>query len=159
MLGNTQLTAAPVLRVALEPYPVNPFHWHAILETENFYQFAEINTHAGLIESEAPRDVLYKPSDTPAVEAAKRTLLGRVYLDWGRWALLRDVGQLPEAGADPPQLPGGRTWTTVEFSDLRFDYSFRSSGRARSGSVLSGWAYIVDGREEAAEGMGSRVQK
>ena len=156
MLGNTQVTAAPVTRVALEPYPVNPFRWHAILETPNFYQFAEINTHTGLIESEAPRDVLYKPTDTAAVEAAKRTLLGQVYLDWGRWAVLRDVGQLPEVGADPPELPAGRTWTTVEFSDLRFDYSFRGSGRA---SALGGWAYIVDGREEAAEGMGSRAQK
>jgi inner membrane protein len=159
MLENTQVTASPVARVALEPYPVNPFRWHAILETRNFYQFAEINTRSGVIESDAPRDVLYKPSDTPAVEAAKVTSLGRVYLDWGRWAVLRDVGQLPEPGADPPQLPPGRTWTTVEFSDLRFDYAFRGSGQSSGSATLGGWVYIVDGREEAAEGMGSRVQK
>jgi inner membrane protein len=159
MLENTQLTSAPITRIALEPYPVNPFHWHAILETRNFYQFAEINTHTGSIESEAPRDVLYKPTDTAAVEAAKRTLLGQAYLDWGRWAVLRDVGQLPEPGADPPELPAGRTWTTVEFSDLRFDYAYRGSGRSGGPSPLGGWAYIVDGREEAGEGMGSRAQK
>jgi inner membrane protein len=157
MLENTQQTASPVIRLALEPYPVNPFRWHAILETQNFYQFAEINTHTGMIDSEAPRDVLYKPSDTPAVEAAKGTLLGRVYLDWGRWAVLRDVGQLPEPGADPPQLPPGRTWTTVEFSDLRYD--LRGSGQSGGSSLLGGWVYIVDGHEEAAEGMGNRVQK
>jgi inner membrane protein len=159
MLQNTQVTAAPVLRMAAEPYPVNPFRWHIILETPDYYQFAEVNTHAGSIDSEAPRDVLYKPTDTPAVEAAKRTLLGHVYLDWGRWAVLRDVGQLPVGNVDPPHLPPGRTWTTVEFSDLRFAYAFRGSDPSSRSSALGAWAYIIDGREEAAEGMGSRVQK
>ena len=156
MLNSTQVATAPVTRMAIEPYPVNPFRWHAILETPSYYQTAEIDTHIGSIDSEAPRDVLYKPTDTPAVEAAKRTLLGQVYLDWGTWAVVRDVGQYPEPGADPPQLPPGRTWTTVEFSDLRFANVFRGTGRA---SVLSGWTYIVDNRDEAAEGMGGRVQK
>ena len=159
MLENTQITSAPITRLAIEPFPVNPFRWHAILETQNYYQTAEINTHTGSIDSEAPRDVLYKPTDTPAVEAAKRTLLGHVYLDWGRWAVVREMGQYPVPGVDPPQLPPGRTWTTVEFSDLRFDYAFRGTGRSTGSGPLSGWVYIVDGHDEAAEGMGSRVQK
>jgi inner membrane protein len=103
--------------------------------------------------------MLYKPDDTPAIEAAKRTLVGRVYQDWGTWAVIRDVGQQPVAGVDPPQLPPGRTWTTVEFTDLRFAYAFIQRGRARPPAGLAGWAYIVDGREEAAEGMGGREQK
>ena len=159
MLNNTQVTADPIRRLTVDPYPVNPFRWHAILETQSYYQTAEINTHAGTIDSEAPRDVLYKPTDTPAVEAAKGTPLGKVYLDWGTWAVVRDVGQDPEPGADPPQLPPGRTWTTVEFSDLRFAYGFRGTGRATGSSLLSGWVYIVDNRDEAAEGMGNRVEK
>ena len=159
MLRNTQVTAAPITRLAVEPYPVNPFRWHAILETQNYYQTAEINTRVDSIDSEAPRDVLYKPTDTPAVEAAKRTPLGQAYLDWGTWAVVRDIGQYPEPGADPPQLPPGRTWTTVEFSDLRFAYSFRGSGDSSNNAPLGAWTYIVDGREEAAEGMGDRVQK
>jgi inner membrane protein len=159
MIQNTQVTTAPILRVAAEPYPVNPFRWHVILETAGYYQFAEINTRTGAIESEAPRDVLYKPTDTPAVEAAKRTLLGHVYLDWGRWAVLRDVGQLPVANIDPPHLPPGRTWTTVLFSDLRFAYAFRGSQSSSGSSPLGGWAYIIDGKEESAEGMGGREQK
>jgi inner membrane protein len=159
MLENAQITSAPVLRLAVEPYPVDPFRWHAILETQNFYQFAEVNTRTSAIDSEAPRDILYKPTDTPAVEVAKRTLLGHVYLDWGRWAVLRDVGQYPVPGIDPPQLPAGQTWTTVEFSDLRFAYAFRGSGSSNGSSLLGAWTYIIDGREEAAEGMGSREQK
>jgi inner membrane protein len=56
-------------------------------------------------------------------------------------------------------LPPGRTWTTIEFTDLRFAYAFIQRGQARPPAGLGGWAYIVDGREEAAEGMGGREQK
>ncbi|MGB7547635.1 MAG: metal-dependent hydrolase, partial [Terracidiphilus sp.] len=159
MLENTQITSAPVLRIAVEPYPVNPFRWHAIVETADFYQTAEINTRTGSIDSDPQRDVLWKPADTAAVEAAKRTFLGQVYLDWGTWAVVRDVGQEPIEGIDPPQLPPGQAWTTVEFSDLRFAYAFRGTGRASGPSPLSGWVYIVDGRDEAGEAMGGRAQK
>ena len=80
---------------------MNPFRWHAILETPDFYQTAEINTRTGSIDSDPHRDVLYKPTDTAAVEAAKRTELGKVYLDWGTWAVVRDVGQEPIPGPVP----------------------------------------------------------
>jgi len=105
MLENIQVTSAPVNRVALEPYPVNPYRWHAILETPDFYQTAEINTWTGEIVSEPLRDSIHKPTDTAAVEAAKRTPLGQVYLDWGIWAVVRDVGQEPVAAMNPPDLP------------------------------------------------------
>ncbi len=159
MIANTQVAAAPVVRVALEPYPVNLFRWHAILETAEFYQTAEVNTWTGSIVSDPHSDVMYKPRVTQAVEAAKQTLLGRVYLDWGRWAVVRDVGQEPVAGMKPPELPPGRTWTTVEFTDLRFAYSFPGEGQRLDRSPLAGWVYIVDGREDAGEAMGGREQK
>ncbi len=158
MLNNTQLTSEPVSRLALEPYPVNPFHWHAILETPDFYQTAEVDTHTDSIVSNSTRDVMFKPADTPAVEAAKRTLLGEVYLDWGTWAVVRDVGQEPVTGLDPPDLPPGRTWTTVEFSDLRFNYAFVPTSNSTHRATLGGWVYIVDGHEDAGEIMNGRVQ-
>ena len=159
MLENTQVTAEPARRVALEPYMVNPFRWHAIVETDNVYQTGEINTHTDEIVSDRQRDAIYKPEDTPAVEAAKQTELGRVYLDWGSWAVVRDIGQQPAPGMGPPDLPPGRRWTTVEFNDLRFNYSFMGTPATSGRSPLSGWVTIVDNRESAAEGMGSRVQK
>ncbi|MGB6727440.1 MAG: metal-dependent hydrolase [Terracidiphilus sp.] len=162
MLGKTQVTREPIIRIGLEPYPVNPYHWRAILETRDFYQTAEINTFNPdspvAITSDPVRDAMYKPADTPAVGAAKQTLLGRVYLDWGRWAVVRDVGPEPVPGVAPPNLPFNRKWTTVEFTDLRF--SDRLPGASRNAKPpLSGWVYIVDGHDEAAEGMGSREQK
>ena len=101
MSENAQIAAEPVLRMAMEPYPVNPFRWHAILETADYYQTAEIDTHTGSIESDPRRDVIFKPPVTAATEAAKRTLLGQVYLDWGTWAVVRDVGQEPVPGIGP----------------------------------------------------------
>ncbi len=158
LLDNLQVTSEPVKRVALEPYPVNPFRWHAVLETQDFYQTAEVNSRTGSIDSDAQNDAIFKPTDTPAVEVAKQTKLGKVYLDWGRWASVRDLGPVPVSGLDPPQLPGNRSWTTVQFTDLRFDYAFRGTGKASGTSPLSGFVYVVDGREEAGEVMNGREQ-
>jgi inner membrane protein len=148
MVENTQLTAAPVKRIAMEPYPVNPYRWHAILDTEDFFQTAEINTRTGSIDSDSRRDVLFKPPATAATEAAKQTLLGQVYLDWGTWAEVRDLGQVAR----------NQTWTTVEFTDLRFAYSFLGTGSATGRNPLGGWVYMVDGRDEAGTFMGGREQ-
>jgi inner membrane protein len=158
LIENTQVASEPVTRVALEPYPVNPYRWHAILETKDFYQTAEVNTWTDAIASEPERDVMYKPADTPAVEAAKQTPLGRVYLDWGTWAVVRDLGPEPVAGMSPPVLPPQRHWTTVGFSDLRFDYNVLPTLDTTARSPLSGWVYIVDGRDDAGEAMGGRQQ-
>jgi inner membrane protein len=159
MVENTQLASEPARRTALEPYPLNPFRWHAIVETADFYQTAEVNTLAGAVESDPGRDLLYKPADTPAVEAAKRTELGQVYLDWGSWAVVRDVGQFPVEGMEPPHVSANRTWTTVKFSDLRFSYSLMGRPGVAERSPLTGWVYIVDGRDDAGQAMGGREQR
>ena len=66
-------------------------------------------------------------------------------------------------------MPGGQRWTTVEFSDLRFAYSYTdlriagsSEGRLSEQlmeSPLSGWVYVVDGSEPAAMILGGQEQK
>jgi inner membrane protein len=159
LLNNTQITTEPTQRIGVEPYPVNPFRWHAILETPSFFQTAEINSRTGDIDSEPQTDQLFKPAVTPAVEAAKRTPLGQAYLDWGRWAVVRDLGPVPVPGVEPPRLPPGREWTTVQFTDLRFAYDFRGTGRSTPTAPLGGTVYIIDGREEAGQAMGGREQK
>ena len=159
LVANTQVASAPVTRVAMEPYPVNPFRWHAILETAEFYQTAEIDTLSGSIDSDAHRDLLYKPTDTAAVEAAKRTPLGQVYLDWGSWAVVRDMGQVSVPGLTPLQLTPNRPWTAVRFTDLRFAYSYLGSVKETGRTPLEGWVYIVDGREDAGEVMNGRAQR
>jgi inner membrane protein len=159
MIENTQLASEPVLRTIVEPYPVNLFRWHALLETRDFYQTAEIDTHTESIQSDPGHDVIYKPALTPAAEAAKQTNLGRVFLDWGTWAVVRDLGPVPVTGMDPPRLPPGQNWTTVEFTDLRFAYSFLPGRSGQQRSPLGGWVYIADGYEDAGEKLGTRVER
>ena len=159
LIRNNPITTDPVNRIAAEPYPWNPFHWHIIVETQNYYQFAEVDSRTGDIESDPQTDQMFKPPDTPAVEAAKQTLLGKVYLDWGRWAVVQDLGQVQVIGIDPPQLSPGRIWTTVEFTDLRFGYDFRGTGNTRPPGGLTGAAYIIDNREDGGIEMGGREQK
>ena len=159
MLNNSPISAEPALRIGAEPYRVNPFRWHAIVETADTFQTAEIDTRTGTMDSDARRDVLYKPADTPAVEAAKQTPLGRVYLDWGTWAVVREVGPEAAPGMEPPQLQPTRMWTTVEFTDLRFDYSSLAMGGTAGRPPLAGWVYIVDGREDAGEDWNGREQR
>jgi len=161
LVENTQIATAQVRRVGLEPYPINPFRWHAILETPDYFQTAEVNTRSGEIVSDPQTDVIFKPPSTAATEAAKRTLLGQVYLDWGTWAVVRDLGPMPAPGMAPPQVAPNRQWTTVEFDDLRFAYPFfgERMSRAAGRSPLGGWVYIVDGRDEAGEAMNGREQR
>lgn len=159
LVRNNPITTDPVDRIAVEPYPWNPFRWHVIVETQNYYQFAEVNTRTGDIESDPQTDQMRKPPETPAVRAAKQTELGKVYLDWGRWAVVQDIGQVQVIGIDPPKLPPGRTWTTVEFTDLRFGYDFRGTGNTRPPGGLTGAVYIVDNQDDAGEEMGGKEQK
>ena len=99
------------------------------------------------------------PQQTPAVEAARQSFRGRVDLNWGKWAVVRDVGQEPVPGMKPPKLPPGRQWTTVEFSDLRFRYSFLASRSEAGRSPLTGWVYVVDGHNVAGEAMDGEEQR
>ncbi|MFZ1085614.1 MAG: metal-dependent hydrolase [Terracidiphilus sp.] len=158
LLENAQIVTAPVKRVGLEPYPINPFRWHAIVETPEFYQTAEINTLTGEIVSDS-HAAIYKPPATAAIETAKATLLGQVFLDWGAWAVVRDAGPVVAPGLAPPQVAPGRKWTTIQFTDLRFDYLHEDADRNQHQSPLDGWVYIVDGREEAGEAMNGREQR
>lgn len=159
IMENAHLTDASIQRTAAEPYPGNPFRWHMIFETQDFYQTAEVNTRTGDVESDTNHDVLYKPPITAATEAAKKTELGCVYLDWGAWAVVRDAGPQAIPGVAPPQLAPGRAWTAVEFRDLRFGYNHLGAQASREHHVLAGWVYIVDGRDEAGTSLNGREQR
>ena len=169
LIEAAQVTPTPATRVAVEPYPINPWRWHAILETPTTWQTAEVDTSTGIVASDPRSDSLFKPPDTPSLEAAKRTQLGRVYLDWSQWPVVRDLGQQTIPGQPAPSFPPARKWSTVEFSDLRFAYNFLNTGMAGSSnhqlgptltqSRLAGWIYILDGHEEAGQFLDGREQK
>ena len=169
LVANSNFAPTPVKRISLEPYPAIPWRWHALLETGTTWQTAEVDTHTGVVVSDPQINVLYKPPATAATEVARRTRLGQVYLDWSQWPVVRDRGPQAIPGNPPPVLPPQRIWSAVEFNDLRFAYAYTHTAMnsnsqqsleqmlARSG--LSGWVYIIDGKEEAGQFMSGREQK
>jgi inner membrane protein len=145
-------TREPILRTAAEPTMTDPFHWHVLLETRNTYQFADVHTLSNQVQT-SDTSVLYKPPVTPAVTAAEKSYLGRVYLDWSSWPLVDDRGLLPIPGTDVTPDP---TWHTVEFQDLRFG-SLTALSPARGGRApnptLGGWVYVGPPPNYEIEGM------
>jgi inner membrane protein len=115
---------AQVTRVAVSPYPLNPYHWQAVVETPEYFRVADINLLDRSLVSDAQTDIFHKMAETPATLAAKKSWLGHVYLDWAQFPVVE------EAGTGTTER--GETATLVRFRDLRFDYNnilIQSRGR------------------------------
>lgn len=147
-LGNGA-PAPQILRVELEPYPINPYRWFAVIETPNYFQTAFVDLRSGEVTSDAQEDIVYKPPVTMATLTAKRSYLGHIYLDWSKFPVVEEVGHQQAPGRNlPPPSPRA---VTIEFRDLRFGYSVLSFNTSGHNAPLSAWAY-VDSRNQV-EGM------
>jgi len=76
------------VRVSAYPYALNSFVWHGVVETRDFYQTLLVDSRRGEVDPQDRARTYYKPEETPALEAAKNSHLGRVYLDWAQYPLL-----------------------------------------------------------------------
>jgi inner membrane protein len=112
-------------RVSAFPYMLNPFQWAAVVETANFFQSMELNTLTGEVDPHNRARVYYKNPETPVTLAAKKSRLGRVFLDWAQYPYVEEV-----------PLPPPETGYIVRFRDLRFAYP--DTGR----SVLAAWVEV-----------------
>jgi inner membrane protein len=152
--GSQRGIPAEILRVTADPYPANPFLWQTVVETPAYYQVATVDLLKGTVETDPSRDLFYKPQWTPAVRAARKSSLGRVYLDWSSWPIVADTGPTAPIDEDP-RLPA---WHAVTFRDLRFQYD--SGWLMRSGSTppLSATAYVDSTGTVVRMQMGDHVQ-
>ncbi|GGH02653.1 metal-dependent hydrolase [Silvibacterium dinghuense] len=163
LVRNAGTIDAPVTRIAAEPYMLDPFAWHVLAETPDYYQTAEVRTLHDRIEARSldGSDIFYKPPVTPAVAAAKQSYLGRVYLDWSQFPVTTDLGNDPIPYDTAPQPQPG--WHTVQFEDLRFAYSgFGLAGLssdARGKIPLTAWAYINPANQIEGMYMSGKKQK
>ena len=106
------------LRVQASPVWMNPFRWAGSVETKDFFETMNIDAATPEVDPDNRAQVYYKPQETDVSLAAKKTYLGRVYLDWALFPYV----QTEQMG--PPQRG-----TIVKFTDLRFAYP----GRKRVG--------------------------
>lgn len=161
LAANTRFGNEPAIRRAAEPHPANPFLWSAIVETADSYQTGSIDTWRNEVAT-GEDDVVFKPPVTAAVAAAKRSWLGRVYLDWAEFPVTADLG-LAEL-ADPGGLAPNPQDSVVEFRDLRFTYRTllnRVLGERSSRSVppLGALVYVSPSGTIDAMEMNGRIQK
>jgi inner membrane protein len=100
---------ADPLRVSAYPSLADPFHWYGVVETPAFFALAPVNSRGPEVDPDDVLDIRYKPEETPVTLAAKRSYLGRVYLDWA---------QYPITETEALDSPAGGY--IVFFQDLRF---------------------------------------
>jgi inner membrane protein len=98
---------ADPIRASAYPTWFNPFHWDGVVETQAFFALAPVNSLTPEVDPEGRVEIRYKPEETPITLAAKKSYMGRVFLDWAEYPIT-EVEQL-EAGS-----------YIVRFQDLRY---------------------------------------
>ena len=108
LAARTYESADP-LRVSAYPALIDPFHWYGVVETTNFFVLAPVDSLRPEVDPEGRLEIRYKPEETPITLAAKRSYLGRVYLDWAQYPITETETLNPPDGG-----------YIVNFQDLRF---------------------------------------
>ncbi|HEV2113160.1 MAG TPA: metal-dependent hydrolase [Terriglobales bacterium] len=103
------------LRVRANPYPIDPFEWHGVVETKDFFALVPGNSSSQEVDPQGRMRIFYKPAETPVTLAAKKSYLGRVFLDWARFPMVE-----VEQHDDPIHT------YTVRLYDLRYSYPDRT---------------------------------
>lgn len=112
-------------RVSAYPKMVNPFRWSGVVETPAFFALAPVDSLGPDVDPEGQLEIRYKPEETAVTLAAKRSYLGRVYLDWAQYPITETEP------LDPPE--GGYI---VHFQDLRYVDAASVTERKRGRRVL-----------------------
>jgi inner membrane protein len=136
--ARTYESADPI-RASAFPLWWSPFRWVGVVETQNFFASAMVDSSAPEVDPDGTLQILYKPEETPMTLAAKRSYLGRVYLDWA---------QYPITEAEP--FESGEQGYVVRFKDLRFQQPGKPSQ-----SVLAGTVQLDRDLKVVGEYMGS----
>ena len=143
--------AVPILRIQASPYPINPYRWHLVLDTPDFYQLSTADTLSNTLAAPSPTDVFHKPQTTVAALAAKRSPLGEAYLDWSSYPFIVDTTDPTQDTSDPGVL------STVTFRDLRFLYDVPFL-KGRSKAPLTATVTVDANRKVVRMAMGDRSE-
>jgi inner membrane protein len=96
------------LRASAFPQPVNLFAWNGVVETRDFFELLPVDSWSGEVDPLNKAVLRFKPEETPVTLAAKKSYLGRVFLDWAAYPVVTEE-----------RLEGGRY--QAQFEDLRFE--------------------------------------
>jgi inner membrane protein len=139
-MGALLYQGAVPVKMGAYPYWVNPFRWHGVVETSNFFQTVPVNSLTPQVDEQEEAHTYFKPEVTPATQAAKASYFGQVYLDWAVFPLTQTE-----------QLQGAFKGYLVRFEDLRFEYT-----ELRGRGTLGGWVLVGPDMRTQEEGTNSR---
>jgi inner membrane protein len=96
-----------------------------VVETQNVFAVMLVDSLTADVDPNGDMQIRYKPEETPVTLAAKKSYMGRVYLDWAKY---------PITETEPLQL--GEQGYIVRFKDLRFAYPDRRGRNVLSATVM-----------------------
>ena len=154
LAANTEFPGGPPLHISANPYPVNPYRWHIVVETPNNFSTGTIDTRETLMQmDQVPTP---KPETTLATLAAKHSRLGQVYLDWSKYPVVEDIGTAAEIHPNLDLTPTEAQDSIVRFRDLRFGYDIW--GIRATAAALTGEAWVHDNHTVVRQSFGGKVQ-
>lgn len=104
-LASNNYGQEPPLRLGAFP-TLNPFDWSCVVETDSAFHTLPASGLAAGVDAEHGQ-IFHKPDPSPALDAAARSHVGRIFLDFARfpWS----------------EVEEGEDGYTVRIRDLRFD--------------------------------------
>jgi inner membrane protein len=97
------------IRASAYPNLMNPFVWDGVVETRNFYATMLVDSSTPEVDPQGGMRIRQKPEETPVTLAAKRSYMGRVYLDWAQYPI-----------TETEQVETPEVHYLVRFRDLRY---------------------------------------
>lgn len=117
------------VRVSAYSYALTPFRWFAVAETPAFFATMDVDSIAPEVDPEGAMQIRYKPEETPATLAAKRSYLGQVYLSWAQYPIT-------ETEELNPGIANHQAAYRVRFRDLRYAYPGQGANSPLGASVF-----------------------
>lgn len=124
-LESRTYNGADPLRVSAYPQFINPFRWDGVVETPTFFALASVDSMQPEVDHEDRLEIRYKPEETPVTLAAKKSYIGRVFVDWAQYPVTETET------LEPPQ-----EGYIVHFQDLRYVQIPRAVGGGSGRRVL-----------------------
>jgi len=106
---------API-RTSAYPSWWNPYLWRGVVETPKLIATMPVDSSSQTVDLDPQGEVQvrYKSAETPVIQAARSSYLGRAYMNWARH---------PITETEPIEL--GERGYIVRFNDLRFERAGR----------------------------------
>src|SRR5437773_903430 len=123
------------------PFSERWYSWDIVFIIDPIiYALTVVDSLGPEVDPDGDMRIRYKPEETPVTLAAKRSYLGRVYLDWARYPV-----------TETEEIRNPRPGYVVQFQDLRFAYPER-----RGANLLRGGVQLDRNLNIVTETFGSR---